>query len=77
LLSVALFYINNKTKLVEFTQKPWIGKLGSIFLIACIFGFCGIEGLSLWVGYGIYPAPLFMAALAIGLFCANQAIKNI
>jgi hypothetical protein len=76
LLSIALFYINNKAKLIVFTHAPWVGNLGGILLIGFIVGFIGIEGISLTAGNGIYLVPIFMASLAFGLFYAGQALNR-
>ena len=74
LLSVALFYENKKIELARFFNTPWVGNYGIVALAVVALGFLAVESISLLVGNGIYIPPLFMAALAIGLFYAGRAI---
>jgi len=76
ILSVGLFFENNKTNIASFYRKPLLEYAGLFLLFIFGLGLIAIEIISWISGGGFYFVPLFMAALAIGLFLANRAINQ-
>ena len=77
LLSVTLFFENNKIKLAKFLKIPWVGKFGQLCFVIFILGVISTEVMYIFGSGGFYWPPVFMAALAIGLFFANQAFSRL
>jgi hypothetical protein len=76
LLSVGLWFLNNSEKMVIFYKSELVGYIGIVLLIIAGINFVAVEYVSFMGGLGIFWIPIFMAALALGLFCANRAINT-
>jgi hypothetical protein len=76
LLSIFIFYVNNRTNLIkslgELIYKIlWWACLG---LFVCLL--LAIEIILLASGGGVFNTPLYLAALAFGLFLAQYVINQ-
>jgi hypothetical protein len=76
LLSIGIFFENNKTKFVGFWGQWFYKYLGQVCLV--LFGalLFSIEIILLASRGGIFNTPLCMAALAIGLYLTNRVINQ-
>lgn len=74
LLSLGLFYENHKNKMVTYFHRPWIGKLGLVFVAAFVVDLVWTEYVY-WLVANTLNIPLICTAcLAVGLYLSGQAI---
>ena len=72
ILSLAFFYINFKKSI----HNSLINVLGIILLTAAFVGFCWIEYVACTANGELYPVPLFMASLGLGLFLGGHVLTD-
>jgi hypothetical protein len=76
LLSIVLFYENHKSKLSAWIKAEWIMKYQKLSIFVIVIGLILIEISSFIANNGPYIAPIFMAAIAVGLFCASKGLTT-
>jgi hypothetical protein len=76
LLSLGLFYVNNKKPFAEFYKNSTFEYLGYVMLLVAVLGLVGLEIASLYFGNVVYYPPIGIAFFAIGLYLSNLAINQ-